>query len=90
MNYLETANFNASIRDYEFTRKVRHQIFKVVNTETFEDMPSEEIFRFLYKDMSIVSFKDYLKRYLYERAGSMFPQLTSVQSLSDDFLTFKA
>ena len=69
MNYLETANFNASIRDYEFTRKVRHQIFKVVNTETFEDMPSEDIFRFLYKDMSIVSFKDYLKRYLYERAG---------------------
>lgn len=69
MNYLETANFNATVRDYEFTRKARRQIFEVVRSENFEDMPADEIFRFLYQGISLVSFKDYLKRYLYERAG---------------------
>ena len=69
MNYLETANFGAAIRDYEFTRKARRQIFEVVSADSFEDMSSEEVFQFLYKGISLVSFRDYLKRYLYERAG---------------------
>ena len=69
MNFLETADFNATIRDYEFTRRARRQIFEVVSDKSFEDMPAEEIFQFLYKGISLVSFSDYLKRYLYERAG---------------------
>lgn len=73
MNYLETADFNSTIRDYEFTRMARQQIFEVVNSESFEDMEAEDIFQFLYKGISLVSFKDYLKRYLYERAGITEP-----------------
>lgn len=87
MNYLETINFNATVRDYEFTRKVRHQIFEVVNAKTFEDMPSEDIFRFLYKDLSIVSFKDYLKRYLYERAGIEEPFSEIDNQIWQDIIT---
>ena len=68
MNYLETANFGASVRDYEFTRKAMHQIFDMVSSESFEDLSADEIFMFLFKGIALVSFKDYLKRYLYERA----------------------
>ena len=69
MNYFDTLDWGRTVHDYEFTRKARRQIHEVVTAESFEDMPSEEIFRFLYKGISMVSFKDYLKRYLYERAG---------------------
>lgn len=73
MNYLGTVDFDATIHDYEFTRIARHQIFEVVSAENFDDMPADEIFQFLYKGISFVSFKDYLKRYLYERADIKEP-----------------
>ena len=73
MNYLETADWDSTVHDYEFTRKARRQIMEVVNADSFADMPSEDIFQFLLKEISLVSFKDYLKRYLYERAGITEP-----------------
>ena len=73
MNYLDTFSLESTIRDYEFTRKARHQIFDVVSTKSFEDMAPDGIFSFLYKSISLVSFKDYLKRYLYERSGMTEP-----------------
>ena len=73
MNYLETANWESTVHDYEFTRKARRQIMEVVSAESFTDMDSEEIFQFLFREISLVSFKDYLKRYLYERAGITEP-----------------
>ena len=73
MNYLETADWESTVRDYEFTRKARRQIMEVVSAESFADMDSEEIFQFLFREISLVSFKDYLKRYLYERAGVTEP-----------------
>ena len=88
MNYLETANFGASIRDYEFTRKARHQIFEVVNSESFEDMSADEIFLFLYKGILLVSFKDYLKRYLYERAGIEEPFSEVKDQVWQDIITY--
>ena len=88
MNYLETANFGASIRDYEFTRKARHQIFEVVNSESFEDMSADEIFLFLYKGILLVSFKDYLKRYLDERAGIEEPFSEVKDQVWQDIITY--
>ncbi|MBR4458076.1 MAG: hypothetical protein IKS31_03860 [Clostridia bacterium] len=73
MNYLETVNFNATVRDYEFTRMANRQIRQVVSSESFRDMSSEEIFRFLFREIRLVSFGDYLKRYLYERSGMEEP-----------------
>lgn len=88
MNYLETANFGASVRDYEFTRKARHQIFEVVSSESFEDMSADEIFLFLYKGILLVSFKDYLKRYLYERAGIEEPFSEVKDQVWQDIITY--
>ena len=73
MNFLETVNWESTVRDYEFTRQAHRQIMDVVSNESFEDMSSEEVFRFLFQEISLVSFKDYLKRYLYERAGITEP-----------------
>ena len=63
----DETNFESTVRDYEFTRRAKHQIQQIVNSEDFQDMDSEAIFRYLYGSMQIVSFKDYLKRYIYER-----------------------
>lgn len=80
MDYFDTTNFEATVRDYEFTRRAMKQIQTVVESDDFPDMDSDTIFRYLYERMQIVSFKDYLKRYLYERAGIREP----FQSVSDD------
>ena len=63
MNFLETVNWESTVHDYEFTRQAHRQIMDVVSNESFEDMSSEEVFRFLFQEISLVSFKDYLKRY---------------------------
>ena len=73
MSYLDTTDFESTVRDFEFTRKAQNQILRVVESDDFADMDSEAIFRYLYKTMEIVSFKDYLKRYIYERAGLREP-----------------
>ncbi len=61
------------IQDYEFTRKAARRFREVVSLEEFEDEDAETIFNYLYKEMELVSFGDYLKRYIYERAGLTEP-----------------
>lgn len=68
MNYLDAIDFESTIRDYEFTKKAQRQIHRAVTSETFIDMDAEKILHLLKSDFEIVSFKDYLKRYIYERA----------------------
>ena len=68
--------FESTIRDFEFTRKAQSQILEIVESKDFADMDSESIFRYLYETMEIVSFKDYLKRYIYERAEIRDPYKT--------------
>ncbi len=69
----EQAEMAGPIQDYEFTRKAARRFREVVNLESFEDEDAETIFHYLYKEMELVSFGDYLKRYIYERAGLQEP-----------------
>ena len=73
MSFFDTTDFESTVREFEFTRKAQNQILRVVESEDFADMDSEAIFRYLYETMEIVSFKEYLKRYIYERAGLREP-----------------
>ncbi len=78
------------IQDYEFTRKAARRFREVVSLESFEDEDAETIFHYLYKEMELVSFGDYLKRYIYERAGltEPFPEVpkeTYKEILMDSF-----
>ena len=61
-------DFENTLKEFEFTRKVIHNMNSVVYSAEFEDMDSVAIFTYLYRNMELVSFKDYLKRYIYEHA----------------------
>lgn len=67
LDFEQTVAFD-SVQDYEFTRKAAQKFRQVVSLESFEDEDADVIFHYLYKEMELVSFGDYLKRYIYERA----------------------
>jgi hypothetical protein len=67
LDFEQTVAFD-SVKDFEFTRKAAQRFRQVVSLDTFEDEDADVIFHYLYKEMELVSFGDYLKRYVYERA----------------------
>ena len=68
LDFEQTVAFD-SVQDFEFTRKAARRFREVVSLDDFEDEDAEVIFRYLYKEMELISFGDFLKRYIYERAG---------------------
>ena len=78
---LGTAAFEKTLKEYEYTRRAQREIRTVIESEAFEEMSPEEIFRTLYQHMQTVSFANYLKRYLYERA---FADSMAFDQVSED------
>lgn len=72
-NMWSGVDFDSTIRDFDFTRKAIREIHRVVYSGDFEDMDSDMIFAYLFREMELVSFKDFLKRYLYEHAKISIP-----------------
>ena len=68
LDFEQTVAFD-SVQDFEFTRKAARRFREVVSLDDFEDEDADVIFHYLYKEMELISFGDYLKRYIYERAG---------------------
>ena len=68
LDFEQTVAFD-TVQDYEFTRKAARRFREVVSLDSFEEEDADVIFRYLYKEMELVSFGDHLKRYIYERAG---------------------
>ena len=66
-------DFSRTVRDFDFTRKAMQGIDRVITSDDFEDMDADVIFDYLLNKMEIVVFRDYLKRYIYERAGLKEP-----------------
>lgn len=62
-------NLENSIKDYEFTRRVFSQMKQVVGREDFIDQEAEEIFDYLKNQMEMISFGDYLRRFLFHQLG---------------------
>lgn len=67
LDFEQTVAFD-SVEDFEFTRKAAQRFRQVISLDSFEDEDADVIFHYLYKEMELVSFGDYLKRYIYERA----------------------
>lgn len=65
---LSNFDFEKTIRDFDYTRRASSRMFSVVESEDFEEMDAEMIFDYLYGQMEMISFGDYLKRYVYEKA----------------------
>ncbi len=66
-------DFSRTVRDFDFTRKAMQGINRVITSDDFNDMDVDVIFDYLLNEMEIVVFSDYLKRYIYERAGLTGP-----------------
>lgn len=64
----EFYDLERSLKDYEFTAKAFQRMNSVVYSADFEDMDSDTIFIYLYKQFDHISFKDHLKRYIYKHA----------------------
>ena len=69
----DESDLERTIRDEEFTRKARKQIRQVVTSESFLDLSCDEIMLLLRDEMEQVSFRDYLKRYLYRQTDMQEP-----------------
>ena len=65
--------FDGTMRDYDFTSRVVHDMTRIVRAEDFADMDADLIFNYLFHQMELVSFRDHLKRYIYERAEMVEP-----------------
>ena len=63
-----TVDITGSIHDYDYTKKSVINLNRVINSKQFEQMDSETIFQYLQTQMEVVSFGDYLRRYIYEEA----------------------
>ena len=68
LDFEQTMVFD-TVKDFEFTKKAAQKFRQVVSLESFEEEDADVIFRYLYKEMELVSFGEHLKRYIYERAG---------------------
>lgn len=72
-DWLLDIDFESTVRDFDYTKRAEQKLRNVVDSEAFEDADAETIFHHLFRNMELVSFKDYLKRYIYERSGMSEP-----------------
>lgn len=73
MKDLAELDFTATVKDYDYTMRAMMGMDRVLSSEQFAEMDSDAIFNYLIHEMEIVTFSDYLKRYIYERAGFEIP-----------------
>ena len=67
MSYLfDHVDFDKTVKDYEFTRMAARSVEEALSSSDLAGMDAAAIYSFLLSRMQNVSFKDYLKRYLYE------------------------
>jgi len=67
-NWLDL-DIEQTISEYEFTRGAVLNLNRIISSHDFESMDAHMIFEYLSKEMRIVRFNDFLKRYIYEKAG---------------------
>lgn len=62
-------DFDKTIRDFEYTKRAVANMDAVISSKDFETMDADMIFHYLLKQMTVVLFPDYLKRYIYKMVG---------------------
>ena len=74
-------SFDGTMHDYDFTSRAVKNMSRIVSADDFSDMDADLIFHYLFCQMELVSFRDHLKRYIYERAEMTEPYHTVSDSL---------
>lgn len=73
-------NLEHTIRDYEYTKKSVQNMNIVLDSKEFEGQEAKQIYEYLVDKMEIVSFGDYLKRFIYDNADLDIPFRDVTQS----------
>ena len=60
-------DFTSTIRDYDYTQRAIRNMNGILDSRKFQETDTDTIFEFLSGQMEIVSFKDYLKRYIFKK-----------------------
>ena len=84
-----------SLKDYNFTLNSVINLNRITNSSQFEEMASETILNYLQDQMEIVSFGDYLKRFIFEKSEipeklRNVPEEYYVSYISDSFAMNRA
>ena len=56
-----------TIRDFDYTKRAAASMNRIIDSAAFEEMDAEMIFSYLSREMEVVLFPDFLKRYIYEK-----------------------
>ena len=95
--YLGNMVFDISktLRSYEYTKRSVVDLNRVISSQQFDEMPSDTIFQYLQDQMEIVSFGDYLRRYIYEKTSpsepfSQIPEVYYISVIRDSFAMNRA
>lgn len=60
-------DIDQTIRDYDYTMRAAASMNRIIDSSEFEEMDADMIFNYLSREMEIVLFPDFLKRYIYEK-----------------------
>ena len=66
-------DLDATVHDFEYTRRAAVKMNRIIDSSDFEQMDADMIFDYLSKEMEIVVFPDYLRRYIYSRINTRVP-----------------
>ena len=66
-------DLDKTVHDFEYTRRAAVKMNRIIDSGEFAEMDAEMIFDYLAKEMDIVLFPDYLKRYIYEKLDMEVP-----------------
>ena len=72
-----------TIRPQNFTLTAMKEFYDTIESDQFQGASEDTIYKYLTNIMEIVSFKDFLRRYIYEYAGikENFNQVTNYPEL---------
>ena len=70
---VEERNLSNPRKVYEYTWQAVSGLIDIVESLPFEEADSDTIFHYLSEQMEIISFADYLKRYIYEKTKPAMP-----------------
>lgn len=66
-------DLDATVHDFEYTRRATVNMNRIIDSSDFAQMDAEMIFDYLSREMEIVLFPDYLRRYIYSKLGTKVP-----------------
>ena len=80
-------DLDRTLHDYDYTLRAVYKMNRIMDSAEFESMDAEEIFDYLSKEMEIILFPDYLKRYIYRKTEIDAPFAQVPDSLYQEIIS---